>query len=399
MNNILFVETGIVGGGSFESLYQTVRSLDRDRFTPVVALLNRTHYLERMRELGVTAYLLTDLAYTKSLPKMIHGNVEKRADKALSAHPKWGMALFRMYHGPVIRGLKRIVAKHGIDLLYLNDQINRDLFGCLVARDCGIPLISHLRSMDGGSFTTEKAELANQTVDAYISNSTPTKEYWESRSVASEKHHLLFNAVPESSKDCVDPRAQFSLPNSSPVIGCVARLIEWKNHSMLIDSFRMLLEKAPDATLLLMGDGRERNKLERQVYDLKIEERVLFCGFRSDAREMMGEMDTLVLPSYGEPFGRVLIEAMQARTPVIGADSGGIVDIIEHGQNGFLLPHDAPEKWAEAMHTLLTDEALRQRFISNGLKTVSEKFDLAKQTERIQEIIDSVLQNASKPQE
>ncbi|GAB7022247.1 glycosyltransferase family 4 protein [Salidesulfovibrio brasiliensis] len=399
MNNILFVETGIVGGGSFESLYQTVRSLDRDRFTPVVAFLNRTHYLERMRELGVTTYLLTDLAYTKSLPKVIHGNVEKRADKALSAHPKWGMALFRMYHGPVIRGLKRIVAKHGIDLLYLNDQINRDLFGCLVARDCGIPLISHLRSMDGGSFTTEKAELANQTVDAYISNSTPTKKYWESRGISKGNSHLVYNAVSHAISATVDVHKEFSIPDTTHVIGSVARLIELKNLPMLVDAFAKMAGEHQDCVLLFLGDGPQMHPLQKQAEAAGLSDRIIFAGHRPDARELMGTMDMVVLPSRNDSFGRVLIEAMQARTPVIGADSGGIVDIIEHGQNGFLLPHDAPEKWAEAMHALLTDEALRQRFIDNGLKTVSEKFDLAKQTERIQAIIGSVLQNASKPQE
>lgn len=390
-SNILFVETGIVGGGSFESLYQTVNSLDRSRYTPIVVFLNRTHYLEKMRDIGVKTYLLTDLAYTKSLPKFIHGNIEKRADRALFDHPNWGMKLFRIYHGPLIRSLRNIVRKHNIDLLYLNDQINRDLFGCLVAKDCGIPLISHQRSMNGNSFSVEKCNLANETVSAYISNSTPTKKYWESKGIAKDKHHLLFNAVPQSSNAPLDLHSHFSLPKDRGVIGCVARLVEWKNHSMLLNAFNLLTEKAENVTLLLLGDGKEKDKLQLQAKQLGINDKVIFAGFRTEAREMMADMRMLVLPSHGEPFGRVLIEAMQVGTPVIGSDSGGIVDIIKDGYNGLLPSPDSPEDWAEAMRKLLEDKELRERFKANALETVAQKFDLEKQTERIQEIIDSVL--------
>lgn len=388
---VLFVETGIVGGGSFESLYQTLKALDKERFFPVVVFLNRTKYYDLMTRAGIKTYLVTDLAYTKSLPSVVPRNVEKRADMALLRSTPFGKLLFRLYHGPLIFRLKKIIKRHGVDLLYLNTQINRDLFGCLIARDCGIPVVSHLRSMDGDSFTGCKLRLANETVEAYVSNSSITQRYWEERGIDRDRSLLVHNAVPLVDVEEKDVRLEFDIPQDVAVIGCVARLVGFKNHKVLLEAFASVLHHRPKAVLLLLGDGPEGGALRDQVDRLNISQSVIFAGHRLDARAMMPTLDMLVLPSDMEPFGRVLIEAMQVGVPVVGSDSGGILDIIEDGENGFLAPKDNAEVWATTMLRMLEDSRLRERCVQNGLRTVREKFDLAKKTAEIESIMEQAL--------
>lgn len=395
MHRVLFVETGIVGGGSFESLYQTLRHLDRSRFAPLVAFLNRTKYLELVRGLDIPVFLLTDLAYTKSLPRFLHRRVEKAADRALLRGTLGGERLFRFCHGLLLRSLRRIIREQRVDLLYLNTQINRDLFGCLAAREAGIPLVSHQRSMDGATFAGPKVALANAMVAAYISNSSVTKAYWEGRGIDAAKSHLVFNAVPDETLPPADPRAVFAIAPGDALVGCVARLVGFKNHGLLLEAFADLLVRRPHTSLLLLGDGPERESLERRCRELGIAGRVIFAGFREDARSLMAGLDVLALPSRGEPFGRVLIEAMQAGVPVIGADSGGIPDIIEHGRNGLLLPLDDVPAWTAALERLLDDAALRTRLVAGGRESVATTFNLHHCTAQLEGVLEGVLAGAA----
>ena len=85
--------------------------------------------------------------------------------------------------------------------------------------------------------------------------------------------------------------------------------------------------------------------------------------------------DLFVLPSeMNETFGQVFTEAMSCGTPVIGAQTGGIPEIISDSYNGFLVPPDDSSILAQRMETLLTDKTIRNKFIKNGLETVKENF-------------------------
>jgi glycogen synthase len=95
-----------------------------------------------------------------------------------------------------------------------------------------------------------------------------------------------------------------------------------------------------------------------------------------DASAIYSAADVLLVPSWVEPFGRVVIEAMSARCPVIATAAGGIPEIIEHGVEGLLVPPTDPVALAHTSLQVLGDPALRQRLVSNGSRRVAGRFSL-----------------------
>jgi len=392
MHNILFVESGTTGGGSFENLYQYLRVIDKQKFRPVVVFLNHTRFVALIKDLGFKVHVLNDPLYSARFPSFTRKLTGKACSLLARRLDRAGMCLLRLVHVPLIKSLKNIISKERISLLYLNDQINRDLFGIFAARDTGLPVISHLRSMDGVTFSPRKARLANQYVSAFISNSKSTKRYWEERGVDSRKSLLVYNAIAPLEATKPDIREPWNISEEANfIIGCVGRLVPLKGHLFLLRAFGLFVRKHPDSVLVIIGDGPMRKELEQEAKTLNIKEKVVFTGYQENAGAMMGALDLLVLPSRYDAFGRVLLEAMQQGTPVIGTDLHGITEIIEHEKNGLLVPYDDQEALCAAMERVLTDHALREKFVENAFQTIKEKFSMDDYKKNIENILSSVL--------
>jgi glycosyltransferase involved in cell wall biosynthesis len=135
-------------------------------------------------------------------------------------------------------------------------------------------------------------------------------------------------------------------------------------------------------------------KLLTLTETLGLKENVRFTGFRKDVPRLMGALDVMVLgSSEPEPFGRVVIEAMAAERPVIATAAGGVLDIIEHGVNGWLIPAKDVLAMTHALTKLLSEQDLAHRIGQAARHTVEERFTLATHVECVQAVYDVVLRN------
>lgn len=108
-----------------------------------------------------------------------------------------------------------------------------------------------------------------------------------------------------------------------------------------------------------------------------IEDRVIMPGFIEDIRPYMWASDIFVLPSKKpEPFGVVLIEAMASGLASIATRSGGPMDIIEDGVNGYLVEIDSYNAISEKINLLLKEDDIKNRIENKGIETVSKKFNV-----------------------
>ena len=138
-----------------------------------------------------------------------------------------------------------------------------------------------------------------------------------------------------------DVRADFRIGASSKVVTCAARLETEKNIDVLIDAFKIVVEQVTNVTLIIMGEGSQRIHLQQRITDLRLTDKVILAGFRSDVHSTIAASDVFVLPAANEPFGLVLLEAMSLGVPTIAAESGGPLEIINDGVTGYLFsPHD-----------------------------------------------------------
>jgi glycosyltransferase involved in cell wall biosynthesis len=142
-------------------------------------------------------------------------------------------------------------------------------------------------------------------------------------------------------------RDQLNLAPNDFVFGTVGRLAKNKDQKTLIQAFASIKSQCPQAKLVIAGDGQLENELKTQAQELGLAQDVIFTGFLADAFRYMKAFNVFVLPSIQEAFGRVLLEAMIAKTPIIAARVNGIPEVI--GDAGTVIPAANPEKLAEEM--------------------------------------------------
>jgi glycosyltransferase involved in cell wall biosynthesis len=163
-----------------------------------------------------------------------------------------------------------------------------------------------------------------------------------------------------------------------PFVLFVGRLASNKGLLPLLDAFRTFAARAPDATLVLVGeDGGMRAAVEKRVGELGLERRVRLTGFVADDRMLAAafrEARVFVLPSEYEAFGLVLLEALAQGTPVVASRTGGIPEFIEDGKAGRLVPYNDVPALADALGALWADDALRHRLGAYGRDTVVPKY-------------------------
>ncbi|MBC7318120.1 MAG: glycosyltransferase family 4 protein [Methanothermobacter sp.] len=165
----------------------------------------------------------------------------------------------------------------------------------------------------------------------------------------------------------------------------VGRLAPHKHVDHLLKIVKELKDEIPNIRLKVIGDGVEKNRLLKLVKDYKIEDRVSFyMNLKySDVIYHMKRSSILVLPSTREGFGMVLAEANACYRPVIAYKSGGVVEVIKDGENGFLVEPLNLESLREKIKTLLLDDKLQERMGRKGRRMVEEKFNWDKIIEKI----------------
>jgi glycosyltransferase involved in cell wall biosynthesis len=125
---------------------------------------------------------------------------------------------------------------------------------------------------------------------------------------------------------------------------------------------------------LLVGEGSERGALERLAREQGVEDRVMFVGWKDDARRWLTAMDVFVVPSRIEGFGLGIVEAMLARVPVIAAAVGGTAEVVIDEETGWLVPPEDPVRLAGAIERVLGDEILRGRTTRLARSLVKTEF-------------------------
>jgi glycosyltransferase involved in cell wall biosynthesis len=135
-----------------------------------------------------------------------------------------------------------------------------------------------------------------------------------------------------------------------------------------------VLERVPDAKLMIVGKGPAMKFLEKRVADLGLEKSVVFTGYVSDADfpKTFAAADVLAINSPVETQSLIILEAMATGVPVVGADAGAIPDAIVDGENGLLFRPDDSGQLAQDVIRILTDDGLRAKLKEGALKTAAE---------------------------
>ncbi len=365
MRRILYLDRTSEIGGAESSLLLLLRHLDRNRYDPLVVLPGDGSLNRELSRLGVP---------TQVVP--LHTlNV-----KALNPFP---------YLDTVWR-LRGIIRRERVDLVHAND-LTANQYGVVAARLAGRPIICHLRNLCNG--TAVKRGLLAWS-DHLIANSQAVRETYLACNPTPQKVTVIYNGVDLSDynsygEDGAGFRRRFDVPEDVFLLGIVGRVLAAKGHHILI---RALTEVArnhrEDVRLAIIGpaDGPANGKFQRDeqfvaelrqsIRALGLNECVSFWGEQRDMAPVYRALDLLVLPTFEEGFGRVLIEAMSAERPVVASAVGGTVEVVEAGATGLLVPPGDVEKLAEAICTLASNPEMARHMGIEGRKRVERLFTI-----------------------
>lgn len=159
-------------------------------------------------------------------------------------------------------------------------------------------------------------------------------------------------------------------PRPGAIVGAAGRLEPQKGFDVLLRALR----DVEDATLVLIGDGSEREQLRSLARSLELDDRIIWQDWSDDVRSYLPALDVFVLPSRFEGFPLVVLEALLAETAVVATDVGSVAEAVRHEETGLLVPADDAATLAAAMRRLLADADLRRNLGRRGRRLVLDRF-------------------------
>lgn len=202
---------------------------------------------------------------------------------------------------------------------------------------------------------------------------------------ATDKRIAKHNNFPDNIKRALN------ITDNSPIIVCVGILEPSKGTEVVIKAMSLVLEKHPNANLIIVGDGILRDYLEKLSKTLGINDKVQFLGYRNDVPDLLNAADIVVNPSKMEGFGRVNTEAMILKKPLVCSDTPTFREIVENGVTGFLAKTDDPVDFALAINTLLYSPTKRILMGNAGWERVNRKFNIEEFIKKTYELFDCLL--------
>jgi phosphatidyl-myo-inositol dimannoside synthase len=163
----------------------------------------------------------------------------------------------------------------------------------------------------------------------------------------------------------------------------------YKGADELIRAIAQLRPQIPTLHLVAVGGGDDLPRLRSLAAEVKVADGVHFLEnlSREEIAACYSSADLFALPSTGEGFGMVFVEAMAFAKPVVAARSGGAIDIIEEGNNGLLVPPNDVDRLASVLGRLLKDDSLRRHLGQGGAETVRQKYQFGTFRDELERIL------------
>lgn len=188
-----------------------------------------------------------------------------------------------------------------------------------------------------------------------------------------------------------EAKKQLGIPQDRFFVGAVGRLSAEKGFNLLIQSADKLLAHGYPLQVGIFGEGAEQAALQQRIDQLGRQESIKLMGFRSDLRPCYEAMDLFVLSSLREGLPNVVLEAMAMEVPVVSTKVAGIPKLIQHDANGYLVEPGSADALTLALTTVLDNQACRERFRTEGRRTVEDHFSFARRMEKLRMLYDDMI--------
>ena len=185
--------------------------------------------------------------------------------------------------------------------------------------------------------------------------------------------------------------------HSMLIVGRLDSQQRHKGHDQLLESLVHILKELPDAQLLIAGTGDDRLRLENKALALGVSENVVFLGWVSDAELLWlyRESSVFVMPSDGDGFGLVFLEAMMNGLPCVGLKDGAAGEIFDHRVSGVLVERNDPLEMAHDLSEILLKRVWRNELGEAALVRYQEKFAAKHYSKRLRSILRNFVEESA----
>jgi glycosyltransferase involved in cell wall biosynthesis len=363
----LFVVPHLALGGAERHVTTLLPRMDPARFTPSVVCI------------GEEGDLFADLRAA---------GVEARA-----------LHLRKRQAARALRELISITRRARPDVVVVSGY-NAETLGRTAARVAGV---AHTIMWVHNASDIEPRGIARRTVDrgltrwtsGYFGVAEAQRRYLvDELGYQADKIRIIHNGVDPALFDVNTDRgvlAEFGFAEGDPVVGIVGNLRPVKDHATLLRAARIVINEMPRARFLVIGDGPTRPQLEALSSELRITRNVHFAGGRGDVARLLHAIDVFALTSTTECFPMALLEAMACARPAVCTAVGGIPEMINDGETGYLVPPKDPAQLAARLVRLLSDPQTARRMGRAGRHRVEAEFDLDRSVEAAQRAIEDMV--------
>jgi glycosyltransferase involved in cell wall biosynthesis len=391
--NILFVESNVDGtiGGSYFSLFFLVNGLDRSRYNPLVVFAAENSLIERFREAGIDTRVQQPRVPITTENRLLRPFA--RATNFLAAQVQSVQAVLRD---------ARLLRREQIHLLHLNNSIEESHAWTIAAQLLGTPCVVHERAIvDRYSFVTR---LLGRRISAVLCVSGAVQDNLARQGLGYLPLITVHNGLDPSTlritRSVSSIRTEFGLSVTARLLGIVGNLQSWKGQDVVLRAVAMLRAEFPDLVCLLIGDVSRRDpdgtefyqRLQRLIAEQRLQDCVAFTGYRPDVENYVSALEILVHASIKpEPFGRVLLEGMALRKPIVACRAGGVAEIVVDGETGLLYEPGNSQELATRLRTLLRDDRQRASMGEAGYRRLVDSFGIDKNVAETEQIYRSIL--------
>jgi len=398
--NILFCEGNTDGtiGGSFYSLLYLVSGLNRSRYRPIVVFHHDHALIPEFRKANIPTFVIP-----KPMPFMLkapEGFFLKTIFPFLHfVHfVQNGVNFFKLFLKTSVQ-YARFMKKHDIDLLHLNNSIVHNHDWMMGAALAGVKAVTRERGIN--KHYSKMSRFFAKRLKAIICISHAVRDNLIASGVNFGNLVTIYNGIDPRmvsiDKNKEQVRLAHGIQEDQIVIGVIGNIKAWKGQETIIRALPKIISRFPKVVCLLVGDTAKRDqlykdRLDKLIGDLQIKGQVIFTGYRPNVANYLNLAQVVVHTSVEpEPFGRVLIEAMSLRKPLIATAFGAVPEIIEQGITGWTTPPGNVEVLADTVLGVLGDPSMAFQVGAAGYQRLLENFLISFNVEKTMSLYDSLL--------
>ena len=381
--NVLFCEGNIDDtiGGSYFSLLFLVAGLDKSRFSPTVVFHKDNNLIPQFEETGATVCVApAPIPFQFPVPRANGHRLYRFAYPALLLVQRTANFFKFFVHDAPRRA--RLLRKLDVDILHLNNSVIRNhdwMLGALLSRKT---VITHERGIN--EHYSRMAKFFAKRLSAIICISNAVRRSLAKGGIEGQNVVTIYNGIDpqvmtaQHSSDSI--RMKYGIQKACSVVGVIGNIKEWKGQETIIRAWPSIQKQYPSAVCMLIGDVSPadlnyKSHLDRLISDLQIRDKIIFTGYTDDVGSHLAALDIAVHTSVApEPFGRVLIEAMALRKPLVGAAEGAVPEIIEDKRTGLLFQPGNAKELAHCILELLDNPETAAQMADRGFARLTQNF-------------------------